>query len=92
LLQAITHPVDAEDPQGPSMAFEGGSTVVADLCAPRVSYCIRKSLTGARLSQQQQFALQEFDSLRATYQGTRPLSSGADFMNREPFALLHRGM
>jgi len=48
--------------------------------------------SGSRLSQQQEFAIKEFDSLHATYERGRPLSSGSEFVNCEPFALLHRGL
>jgi hypothetical protein len=90
LLQTTTRPVDPGDPKGPTMAFEGGSTIVADLRRSRICYCIRKSqVSSSRLARQQQFALREFDSLHATYQGARSLS--ADGQPLEPFALIHRG-
>ncbi len=90
LLQTTPRPVDPGDPKGPEMAFEGGSTIVADLRHRKISYCIRKSLiSSSRLLRQQQFALREFDSLHATYQGARSLST--DGQPQEPFALIHRG-
>jgi len=90
LLQTSTKPVDPGDPRGPQMAFEGGSTVVAELRQPKISYCIRKSLiSSSRILRQQQFALGEFDSLHATYLGARSLSE--DGQPKEPFALIHRG-
>ncbi|WP_182864694.1 S8 family serine peptidase [Rhodopirellula sp. JC639] len=74
LLQTTTQPVDPGDPNGPRMSFEGGCTVVADLRASRVRYCVRKNLQSAsRLTRQQEFALGEFDSLQATYLGARSL-------------------
>jgi hypothetical protein len=90
LLQSTQKPVDAGDPNGPSMAFEGGCTIVADLRTRKISYCIRKnSQSEARLSGQQAFALNEFDSLSATYLGCRSLDGTSSNVG-EPFALLHR--
>jgi hypothetical protein len=92
LLQTTTRPVDSTDPHGPQMSFEGGCTVVADLRAKKVRYCIRKSLQSeSRLLRQQQFALNEFDSLQATYRGVRLLGDDRPISNIEPFALIHRG-
>jgi len=92
LLQSTTKPVDPDDPNGPAMAFEGGSTVVADLRTQKVRYCIRKHLqSSSRLLRQQAFALSEFDSLRATYLGVRSLSDSGSAFGKEPFALIHRG-
>jgi hypothetical protein len=65
------------------MVFLGGSTVIADLKASRVKYCIRKSFTNEeRLGLQRAFAAQAAETARATYLGPT--------MN-EPFAALHRG-
>ncbi len=92
LLQTTTKPVDPADPHGPQMSFEGGCTVVADLRAKKIRYCIRKSLQSeSRLSRQQQFALNEFDSLQATYRGVRLLGDNRSNSDIEPFALIHRG-
>ncbi len=97
LLQSTTTPVDPRDPDGPKMSFEGGSTVVADLRARKVRYCIRKNLqSSSRLLRQQAFALNEFDSLRATYRGVRSLGDSEaaidnSTFDKEPFALIHRG-
>ena len=92
LLQSTTRPVNPDDPRGPAMSFEGGSTVVADLRTRQVKYCIRKHLQSAsRLVRQQAFALREFDSLRATYLGARSLSDQDSPLAKEPFALIHRG-
>jgi subtilisin family serine protease len=89
LLQATDVPVDPKDPGGPTMRFEGGCTVVADLRALKFNFCIRKRVNHAgRLAAQQEFALREFDSLQATYLGTRGLDGAAV---AEPFALIHRG-
>ncbi|QDV41023.1 Subtilisin DY [Stieleria neptunia] len=75
LLQTTTQPVDPNDPHGDTMSFEGGCTVVADLRANNVRYCIRKSLQSpTRLERQQAFALGEYDSLQATYLGARSLN------------------
>jgi hypothetical protein len=87
LLQSTTVPGAGAVP---TMSFEGGCTIVADLRRRRISYCIRKSLhSSSRLQRQQQFALREFDSLHATYLGARSLREGGE--PREPFALIHRG-
>jgi hypothetical protein len=92
LIQVSTKPVDPDDPDGPHMSFEGGCTVIADLVARKVRYCIRKSLASpSRLADQQRFALNEFDSLRATYLGDRSLSGESNPFGKEPFALIHRG-
>ncbi|MCS7466838.1 S8 family serine peptidase [Stieleria sp. ICT_E10.1] len=92
LLQTTTQPVDPSDPKGPRMSFEGGCTVVADLRASTVRYCIRKNLrSSSRLKRQQSFALSEFDSLQATYLGARSLGDRSSTPGDEPFALLHRG-
>jgi hypothetical protein len=91
LLQSTTQPISSDDRKGPRMAFEGGSTVVADLRSRKVRYCIRKSLNSAsRLARQQQFALGEFDSLQATYLGARSLDENSALLAKEPFALIHR--
>jgi hypothetical protein len=100
LLQDMDLPVDANDPDGPQMSFEGGCTVLADLRERAVRCCIRKSLTSPeRRERQQAFALREFDSQRATYQNFRALATrdeAAKFaelglQTNEPFAALHRG-
>jgi hypothetical protein len=94
LLQKTAKPVDPKAPGGPTMWFEGGSTIIADLREQRVRYCIRKRLSSAsRLSAQQSFALADFDSLHATYLGERSLDGDLrerDLLAREQFALLHR--
>ena len=88
VLQASEFPADASDPHGPKIIFEGGSTIVADLRRKIIKYCIRKSLKSqSRLSRQQGFAMARFTSARATYVNTDP-----DHPEREPFALLHRGL
>lgn len=93
LLQRTMIAVDPKDDQGPQMWFEGGSTVIADLRARKVRYCIRKSLTSkSRLTRQQNFALKEFDSLRATYLGFRSLAKDSNPFGAEPLAMIHRGL
>jgi hypothetical protein len=90
LLQSAQKPVDASDPNGPTMAFEGGCTIVADLRTRKISYCIRKdSQSSTRLNSQQGFALNEFDSLSSTYLGCRSLDGNSRGIG-EPFALMHR--
>ena len=87
VLQSSEVPADANDPDGPKMIFEGGSTIVADLRRKVVKYCIRKNLKSrSRLAQQQGFAMERLTSARSTYVNTDP-----DHPEREPFALLHRG-
>jgi len=85
---------DPNVPDGPQMAFEGGSTIIADLREQQVRYCIRKRLNlGERLRAQQRFALTDFDSLHATYRGERALDATVGetkLLAREQFALLHR--
>jgi hypothetical protein len=102
LLQATKKPVDAGDPSGPTMDFEGGCAIVADLYKGEMRYCIRKDLTGStRLDSQRAFALREFASLRSTYFGKRLLDARRrdddhdhdhDGADDEPFALVHRGL
>ena len=88
VLQADEVPADASDPNGPQMIFEGGSSIVADLRRRVVKYCIRKNLKSKnRLAQQQGFCLAQMTSARSTYVNTDP-----DHAEREPFALLHRGL
>ncbi len=90
LLQSTSVPVQPTEPNGPEMSFEGGCTLVVDLRARKVSYCIRKRLQSpARITRQQQFALNEFDSLQSTYLGARSLSNSP--CGEEPFAFIHRG-
>jgi len=70
------------------MAFEGGSTIVADLRRLKIRYCIRKNVTSAaRQARQQAFAASRLESTRATY-----LGSGTILDDAEPFAVLHRGV
>ena len=87
LLQRRLVPVDPAQPDGPSMPFEGGCTVLVDLRRLRIRYAIRKNLTSsARLARQQGFAATEGGSLRATYLGETPGQRTG-----EPFARLHSG-
>lgn len=87
VLQADNVSADATDPNGPSMIFEGGSSLVADLRRRVVKYCIRKNLKSQnRLAQQQGFCMAQITNARSTYVNTNP-----DNPEREPFALLHRG-
>lgn len=91
LLQATKKPVDPQDPSGPSMDFEGGCVIIADLYKGEIRYCIRKELkASARLKRQQDFAMRELASLRSTYLGKRSLDRRNDDGSDEPFALIHR--
>ncbi len=88
VLQSVETTADANDPDGPRMIFEGGSSIVADLRRKVVKYCIRKKLTSrGRLAQQQGFVMSNLTSARATYTRTDP-----NHPESEPFALLHRGL
>lgn len=68
--------------------FEGGCTLVADLRAPAISYCIRKPIGSKTREARQLSFLRGLTGTgpRATYFGP-PDPSRA----REPFALIHRG-
>lgn len=95
MLQAIIQLIQERDDLDPvwdadaeGTLFEGGCTLVADLRAPAISYCIRKPI-GSKTREERQLAfLRDLTGTgpRATYFGT-PDPSRA----REPFALLHRG-
>ncbi|HEY4901489.1 MAG TPA: hypothetical protein VIH91_11800 [Terriglobales bacterium] len=88
VLQRDDVPVDAGDPNGPKMPFEGGSSVVADLRNQEIKYRIYKSpQSGSRLAQQQSFCMAQMTSARSTY-----VDTNANHAEREPFALLHRGL
>ena len=83
LLQEKTESVDPSNPAAGTLAFEGGSSIVADLLRCNIRYCIRKNLSSqTRLDRQRQFAELQSNSARATYFGAA----------NEPFAALHRGM
>lgn len=75
-----------DEPDG--TRFEGGCTLVADLRAPAISYCIRKPIGSKTREERQLGFLRELTGTgpRATYFGP-PDPARA----REPFALLHRG-
>jgi hypothetical protein len=84
LLQKTTVPMNPGKPAGPKMTFEGGCTVVADLRARTIQYCVRKQLNSeGRRDCQRAFAMKGLGSLRATYFGAQA--------DREPFAAIHRG-
>jgi hypothetical protein len=88
VLQGDEVAADSGDPGGPKMIFEGGSTIVADLRRRVISYCIRKNLKSqSRLSKQQGFRMAQITNARSTYINTDP-----NHPEREPFALLHRGL
>ncbi len=88
LLQQRRIAIDPERQGGETMAFEGGSTIVADLRRLKIRYCIRKNVTSAaRQARQQAFAASRLESTRATY-----LGSGTILDDAEPFAVLHRGV
>ncbi|HEX8903635.1 MAG TPA: hypothetical protein VF771_02195, partial [Longimicrobiaceae bacterium] len=78
-----------EEAGAAGVRFYGGSTVVADLTAPKISFCIRKPVDSpARLNRQLAF-MQGLSTL-----GLRPTYFGAPVPGHvhEPFALLHRGV
>ena len=83
LLQSASELIDADNPAAGSMPFEGGCSIVADLLACNVRYCIRKNLASrTRLSRQREFQEVRLASPRSTYFGQQ----------NEPFAALHRGL
>ncbi|MEO5988813.1 MAG: S8 family serine peptidase [Candidatus Eisenbacteria bacterium] len=87
LLQQRRIAVDPAQPNGATMPFEGGCTVVVDLRRQRIRYAIRKNLSSSvRMGRQQSFASTEGGSLRATYLGEAPGQRVG-----EPFARLHLG-
>jgi hypothetical protein len=88
ILQRAEIPLDPDIPEGHTMPFEGGSTIVADLKRLEVRYCIRKRLTSERRRNLQRSRF-EMDAgmLRATHLGGNLLDDGG----KEPFASWHRG-
>src|SRR5262249_55209645 len=71
---------------GPTMRFEGGSTLIADLRASKILYVIRKSMkSDTRVDRQRKFSLEAMSSLRAVYWGDRQTGE-------ERLAALHRGI
>jgi hypothetical protein len=91
LMQRSPVPIDETGKTSrETMLFEGGCTIVADLRTLEIDYCIRKSTASkGRVARQRAFALEQLDSLKATYMGVKPLSGEAPAS--EPFAGLHRG-
>ena len=94
LLQAIVQitqeiELPADDTRPRPMAFEGGSTVVVDLRAREIAYCIRKPVASAtrRRRQGEFFRQVALTSPRTTFFGAPTLDEPG-----EPFALLHRGV
>ncbi|HWL41084.1 MAG TPA: hypothetical protein VNO75_12695 [Gemmatimonadaceae bacterium] len=89
LLQERTIRLDEKDPESGETRFEGGSTIIANLNTPAITYCIRKPVTSVtRRQRQQSFNLASSQAgLRATY---FPVSDASEI--REPFALLHRAV
>ncbi len=89
LLQEKSASVDPGNPGGETMAFQGGSTIVADLGCLAIRYCIRKSVgSSSRLARQQSFHLARQESVHATYFN----ESAANQWKDEPLALLHYGL
>ncbi len=73
---------DPARPNGEPMRFEGGSTVIADLRAEQIRYCVRKPLCSqSRQDRQRDFAASAGNSLRATYFGLKA--------TLEPIAAIH---
>jgi len=88
VLQPVKVPADAKDPKGPEMSFACGSSIVIDLRRELMVYCIRKSPWDEKRKERQQgFVMSRLTSPRATYVRTDPNNP-----EREPFALLHRGL
>jgi hypothetical protein len=88
LIQEGKVPTGESGVEADTMRFEGGSTLVANLHVPSISYCIRKPMDSlTRRHRQQEFTTESASAgLRSTY---FPVSNDEDV--REPFALLHRG-
>jgi len=85
LVQEIKIPKDVGSKELEN--FSGGCTLIADLIAADVSYCVRKPVDSTtRRQRQQAFRMRwENESLRATY-----FSPTNERPTREPFAILHR--
>jgi hypothetical protein len=88
ITQELELPVDEADAEAGTMRFDGGCTLIADLEAPEIAYCIRKPLASVTRRERQRAFKQRLarTGLRATYFGARDPGE-----LREPFALLHRG-
>ncbi|MFN2397761.1 MAG: hypothetical protein ABR543_03800 [Gemmatimonadaceae bacterium] len=88
LIQERMVPIAEDEDDSDGMRFEGGSTLIANLHAPEVAYCIRKPMESiTRRQRQQQFRVTEANTgIRSTY---FPVPEDGEV--REPFALLHRG-
>ena len=85
VTQGISIPVDPALPNGGTMTFEGGSSIVGDLRRLKIRYCVRKNVSStARQARQQVFAAASLDSPRATYFDVDDAL--------EPFAAMHRGL
>jgi subtilisin family serine protease len=88
LLQRSPRPIDPDDPDGPTMVFEGGCAIIADLRRGKIRYVIRKNMSSSgRLARQQSFTLQRMNNLRSTY--LEPAGRALADADAEPFALLH---
>jgi hypothetical protein len=86
ILQRKRIPSEEGDPNSQPMEFEGGCTLIANLNAGSITYCVRKSLGSVtRTERQRSFVRDKVGGLRTTYFSTAKLEE------REPFALLHRG-
>lgn len=86
ILQRTQIPSEADDSNSQPMEFEGGCTLIADLNAASITYCVRKSIGSVtRTERQRSFNRDKAGGLRATYFSTAKLEE------REPFAILHRG-
>jgi hypothetical protein len=88
LLQEQKVPTGTTESEEDTMRFEGGSTLIANLNTPSVSYCVRKPIDSiTRRRRQQEYRSDSANAgLRSTY---FPTPEDEDV--REPFALLHRG-
>jgi hypothetical protein len=88
LVVVLTQTRTVRAPDAPEMSFEGGSTVIIDLKARRIEYCIRKPVGSTTRRARQRAFIDETRgaSLHATYFG----ATNPDTVT-EPFALLHRG-
>ena len=85
LIQSIQIPTVKSMPNGRTMTFQGGSTIVGDLRRLKIRYCVRKNvLSRNRQERQQAFAADRLSNARSTYFGMDD--------SPEPFALMHRGL
>jgi hypothetical protein len=89
VTQQRREPLFPDAPELGSLTFRGGCTLLVDLRARRLRYCVSKNIASDnRLARQRRFGLAAPDpSLWATYFAGPPGGSGGEL-----FAALHRGI